>query len=42
LILLKHRKLDSHVPFGTFMALAIFVTLFFGDVLLNWYLGLLL
>jgi len=39
LIIFKHRKPDSHVPFGTFMALATFATLFFGPALLEWYLG---
>jgi len=39
LIVFKHRKPDSHVPFGTFMALAMFAALFFGQDLLNWYLG---
>jgi prepilin signal peptidase PulO-like enzyme (type II secretory pathway) len=39
LIVFKHRKPDSHVPFGTFMALSMFATLFFGQSLLDWYLG---
>jgi len=41
LIAFKKRKLESHVPFGTFMALAIILTLFFGEMLSNWYFGLL-
>lgn len=41
LLALGHRKIDGHVPFGTFMALAIAVTMLFGQALLNWYLGLL-
>lgn len=40
LILSKRKELHSHVPFGTFLALATFVCLFFGDKLLNWYLEL--
>lgn len=39
LIVFKHREPNSHVPFGTFMALATFVTLFFGQGLLDWYLA---
>lgn len=41
LILSKKRKLDSQVPFGTFMAVATFVTLIFGPRILDWYLGFL-
>jgi len=41
LIAFKKRKLESHVPFGTFMALAIILTLFFGEMLSDWYFGLL-
>jgi len=39
LIVFKHRKPESHVPFGTFMALATFTTLFFGPTLFEWYLS---
>ncbi|MCH8049508.1 prepilin peptidase [Patescibacteria group bacterium] len=39
LILAKKRKLDGTVPFGTFMAAGILVTLFAGEYLLDWYLG---
>lgn len=41
LIALKKKKMESHVPFGTFMALAILLTLFFGETLVDWYLGML-
>ncbi len=40
LIVFRHRKLESHVPFGTFMSLAIILTLFFGEAMANWYLGM--
>lgn len=40
LILAKKRKMDSHVPFGTFMAFSILTVMFAGDVILDWYLGL--
>lgn len=39
LILTGRRHLDSHVPFGTFLALATVICLLFGDKLVNWYLG---
>lgn len=41
LLLTKKRSMDSHVPFGTFLALATFAAMFFGDQLVNWYLNLL-
>ena len=37
LILTKRRTIDSHVPFGTFLALATFVCMLFGERLVNWY-----
>ncbi len=40
LIVFKHRSPQSHVPFGTFMAVAILLTLFLGSAISNWYLGL--
>jgi leader peptidase (prepilin peptidase)/N-methyltransferase len=40
LLAFQRRKMNSHVPFGTFLALATFVCMFFGDKLFNWYLGL--
>lgn len=39
LILMKKRKLESQVPFGTFLTGATIVTMFFGMHILNWYLG---
>lgn len=41
LIAFKHRKPESHVPFGTFMAIAMILTLFFGHFIADWYLGML-
>lgn len=35
----KRREMGSHVPFGTFMALATVVTMLWGQRLLDWYLG---
>ncbi|MBI1908130.1 prepilin peptidase [Candidatus Uhrbacteria bacterium] len=41
LIAFGHRKLDSHVPFGTFLALATVIVMVFGPWMLDWYLGVL-
>lgn len=41
LILSRKRKLDSQVPFGTFLSAATLVALLFGNDILGWYLGLL-
>ena len=41
LIATKKRKMDSHVPFGTFMSAATLIVMFCGIYFLNWYLGLL-
>jgi prepilin signal peptidase PulO-like enzyme (type II secretory pathway) len=35
----KKRGMGSHVPFGTFMALATVVTMLWGQQLMDWYLG---
>lgn len=35
-----HRRLDSHVPFGTFMAIGTIVTMIVGPAILDWYLGM--
>lgn len=35
----RHRALDSHVPFGTFLAGATVLTLLVGPAILDWYLG---
>ncbi|PIQ67705.1 hypothetical protein CO173_03460 [Candidatus Uhrbacteria bacterium CG_4_9_14_3_um_filter_41_35] len=39
LILTKQRELNSHVPFGTFLALGTVIAMIWGSGLLNWYLG---
>lgn len=41
LILLKEKKFGDQIPFGPFLVTAVFATLFFGDAILEWYLGLL-
>lgn len=42
LLAFRHRRLDSHVPFGTFLALGTIVALIWGPWLLNWYVDKLL
>lgn len=39
LLIGKHRALDSHVPFGTFLAGAAILTLIVGPRMLDWYLA---
>jgi leader peptidase (prepilin peptidase)/N-methyltransferase len=39
LLVSKKREMGSHVPFGTFMALATVVTMLWGQQILDWYLG---
>lgn len=40
LIALKNKTLKSAVPFGTFLTASTIITMFFGDEILDWYLGL--
>jgi len=42
LIILKRKTLKSEIPFGPFLAGATIATIFWGDILINWYLNLLL
>ena len=37
----SNKNLKTKLPFGTFLTLGAFITLFFGSTLLNWYLALL-
>jgi leader peptidase (prepilin peptidase) / N-methyltransferase len=39
LILRKHRKMSSHVPFGTFLSVAMLITMLWGQNLFDWYSG---
>ena len=39
LLILKNKGLKSEVPFGTFLAIATLVVLFWGQKLLDWYLS---
>lgn len=40
LLLVGNKKLGSHVPLGTFLAVAGILTLWFGEQIFTWYLGL--
>lgn len=41
LIILKKKTLKSEIPFGPFLAASTIITIFLGNVLLDWYLNLL-
>lgn len=41
LLAFGHRKLDSHVPFGTFLAAATILVMIAGPAMLDWYLTVL-
>lgn len=40
LLILKKKTLKSEIPFAPFLIGATFITMFWGDILLNWYLSL--
>ena len=40
LLVSKKARMKTQIPFGTFLALATFVSLLFGEQILNWYLSL--
>ncbi len=42
LLLFGRKKWGSEIPFGTFLAAATIVTVFWGDRIINWYLDLIL
>jgi leader peptidase (prepilin peptidase)/N-methyltransferase len=42
LMALKKRKRSDAIPFGPFLSLGVILSVFFGDALINWYLGLML
>lgn len=41
LLFLGKKKLKSALPFGTFLAIAVVITVWYGDSLWNWYISLL-
>ena len=42
LMALNKRKRSDAIPFGPFLSLGVVLSVFFGDALINWYLGLVL
>ena len=40
LLLFNKKKWSSKIPFGTFLSLATFITMLYGEVLYNWYFNL--
>jgi len=40
LLIMKKKKLKSQIPLGPFLAAAAFITLFWGNYLLDWYLNI--
>jgi leader peptidase (prepilin peptidase)/N-methyltransferase len=42
LIILKNLKMDHKIPFGPYLALGIFISIFFGDQIITWYINMLL
>lgn len=42
LIAFKKKTMKSEVPFGPFLITGVFLALFFGEKIMNWYLGLFL
>lgn len=40
LIIFKKKKFQSEIPFGPFLSLATIITIFWGNILIDWYLGL--
>ena len=39
LIALGRKGFGEHLPFAPFLVLSVFVSIFFGELILNWYLG---
>jgi leader peptidase (prepilin peptidase)/N-methyltransferase len=41
LIVAKKKSLKSEIPFGPFLVTGTFISLFFGEEIINWYIGFL-
>ncbi len=41
LLMLKIKKRKDHIPFGPFICISAFITIFWGDQMLQWYINLL-
>lgn len=39
LIALKFKKKDTEIPFGPYLIIGLFISLFFGKVIIDWYIG---
>jgi leader peptidase (prepilin peptidase)/N-methyltransferase len=42
LMALGRKKRGDEIPFGPFLSLGVAISVFFGDALIDWYLGLVL
>ena len=40
LLITKKREIGGRLPFGTFLVVSTIITMFYGELLLNWYLNL--
>jgi len=40
-IILKNKNMKSEIPFGPFLIIGLYITVFYGDSILGWYLGIL-
>lgn len=40
MISLKKKTLKSEIPFGPFLIIGLYISIFFGEQIINWYLGL--
>ena len=40
LVVKNKKNMQSEVPFGTYLTVGIFITMFWGEKIVNWYLGL--
>lgn len=40
LIALKQKKFKSEIPFGPFLIIGLYISIFFGERIINWYLGI--
>jgi len=41
LLLSKKKEMNSEIPFGTFLSLGTFISLFYGGIIIRWYVGML-
>lgn len=41
LVAMKRKKMSSRIPFGTFLTVGVLISMFYGDAIARWYIGLL-